>query len=274
MEGRHPWPNLIRNERQNSVKPGRGIEQARINKAWTRSKLAEAAGYDVRTIRTLLEGEPPVRDQTILDVCLAAELTNDDEYFEASDEIYGAYARASYRKYEGVYFGFRRSFTYQSTFVRSVFKIKWDEEDELFIFKQYQCYISANNKKIDHSQVGRIYISPLTDLLHFLTIDQGAVRLVTLTKMRGNDDTMRGSLLTQSERTMFFQPAVSAIYLQKLHEHDLDVYLKSVGPIGPGDDAHTEVMEQIEAIERDVMFTATPKSTIGKAEPLSPAPSH
>jgi len=50
------------------------IDQARVNKAWTRTKLAEVSGYDVRTIRTVLNGDEPVRDQTILDVCKRSAL--------------------------------------------------------------------------------------------------------------------------------------------------------------------------------------------------------
>lgn len=238
------------------------IDQARVNKSWTRTKLAEVSGYDVRTIRTVLSGDEPVRDQTILDICKAlgitAELDDVESDIEVSGHQYGAYARTPYKHYEGGYFAYRRSFTYPNTFLRSLYELRWHEAEEVFHFQEFQSYTSVENRPIDHSQAGKIYISPATDLIHFLTIHEGAVRLITLTKMRGNYATMRGSVLTQSERTMFYQPSVSAIYLDKIANFDFSVHCREVGPIVPSNEAYQSVEATIEAIEQDVMFVATP----------------
>ena len=238
------------------------IDQARVNKAWTRTKLAEVSGYDVRTIRTVLSGDEPVRDQTILGICkalgIAAELDDVETSIEVSGRQYGAYARAPYTHYEGGYFAYRRSFTYPKTFLRSLYELQWDEAEDFFHFREFQSYTSIENKPIDHSQAGKIYISPATDLIHLRTIHEGAVRLITLTKMRGSNSTMRGSVLTQSERTMFYQPSVSAIYLDKIANFNLSVHAKEVGPVTPDDQEYKSIEKTIETIEQDVMFVATP----------------
>jgi lambda repressor-like predicted transcriptional regulator len=92
----------------------RKIERALIGKNWTRVHLAEVTGYDERTIRNVL-GRKLVRDQTIIDICQALgiepELEDGSQYVEVADALYGEYPRGPYRKYEGGYFAYRRSFS-------------------------------------------------------------------------------------------------------------------------------------------------------------------
>jgi transcriptional regulator with XRE-family HTH domain len=239
------------------------ISQALLSKSWTRAKLAQETGYDVRTIRTVLKGTEAVRDQTILDVCQALgiepQLSHpEDVEIEVSESWYGSYAREPYKHYEGVYFAYRRSFSFPDQFLRSLFEIKWHTEDWIFVFQENQSYISENKRKIDHSQKGEMYISQFTDLIHLVTVNAGAVRTITLTKMRGSGSVMRGSVLTQSDRGLFFQPSISAIFLEKILDFDPAVHSPKVGSLKRGDEDYLAVADEIERIERDVMFVARP----------------
>ena len=66
---------------------------------------------------------------------------------------------------------------------------------------------------------------------------------------------MRGLMLTQSDREMFFQPAVSAIYLEKLEgKSRLSDLEKLVGPIGAADPAYAIAAVELERIERTNVF--------------------
>jgi transcriptional regulator with XRE-family HTH domain len=238
------------------------ISQALLNKSWTRDKLAQETGYDVRTIRTVLKGEK-VRDQTIVDICQALGIDPqlsqpENQDIEVSEPWYGSYAREPYRQYEGVYFAYRRSFSFPDQFIRSFFEIVWHPEDWIFVFKENQSYVSENKRKIDHSQSGEMYISQFTDLIHLVTVNAGAVRTITLTKMRGAGSIMRGSVLTQSDRGLFFQPSISAIFLEKISEFDPAILSQKVGPLKPGHEDYITVSDEIERIEREVMFVAGP----------------
>lgn len=238
------------------------MSKALMNKAWTRTKLAHETGYDVRTIRTVLGGIEPVRDQTIIDVCEALGIEPQlseagGEEIEVAESWYGSYAREPYKHYEGAYFAHRRSFSFPNQFVRSVFEIKWHDEDWIFVFDEHQSYLAENKRKIDHSQKGEMYVSQFTDLIHLVTVNAGAVRTLTLTKMRGSGSIMRGAVLTQSDRGLFFQPSVSAIYLEKISDFDQSVHLAQVGPIKSDHDDFNLIKDEIERVEREVMFVAS-----------------
>jgi transcriptional regulator with XRE-family HTH domain len=240
----------------------RKIEQALRNKSWTRAKLAELTGYDVRTIRTVLKGEDPVRDQTILDVCEALGIEPEldspaPEEVEISDSRHGSYVREAYRQYEGAWFGVRRSFNDPYNLVRSLFQISWHPEDWIFVFEESQAYQSEAGRQVDHSQKGELYISQFTDLIHLVTVTSGAVRTITLTKVRSNRLIMRGSVLTQADReNVFYAPSVSAIYLEKISNFDSGLHLDKVGLLRPGDHGYEEAASEIVRIERNVIHIA------------------
>lgn len=258
-------------EKQAEIRLARAemIRAAMEKKAWTKEKLAQESGYEERTIRKVLKGVA-VRSQTIIDVCEALEIeagvpARDDDEIEVAEPWYGSYARTPYKHYEGAYFAYRRSFTLPRTFVRSVYEIKWDDEDWIFTFQEHQSFISSHKRshKVDHSQSGEVYISQFTDLVHLVTVNLGAVRTITLTKMRGAEPTMRGSVLTQSDRGLFYQPSVSAIYLERIEQFDAR-HLSMVGLVTTESDDHARIADEIERIEREVIFVASSDS-IGKS---------
>jgi hypothetical protein len=80
---------------------------------------------------------------------------------------------------------------------------------------------------------------------------------VTLNKFRTGDTRLKGLILTQSDRDMFFQPAVSAIYLEKIRGKRKNSELERlVGAFGRNDPEYATVAEEIAAIERSSVFIA------------------
>lgn len=237
----------------------RRIERTLVGKRWTRVHLAELTGYDERTIRNVLSGKP-VRDQTIVDICQALGIEPElepEHQVEVADELYGAYARAPFRAYEGGFFAYRRTFTMKAhQLMRTLIEFAWSDQAECLLFQEHSCYKNGG-KVVDHSQSGKVYISPLTDLVHLLTINQGAVRLITLSKMRGGDTIMRGAVLTQSEHRMFYQPSVSPIVLTKIDVFERERHRFMVGPIDNAAEEYDGICEELEQTERDVVKLAT-----------------
>jgi transcriptional regulator with XRE-family HTH domain len=243
------------------------LEMAKNN--LTREALAQRAACKERTLGNLLAGQS-VRDATVAKVARVLGIDLED-FVDARDpapsaaqgaegraaEEYGGYLLSAYEHYVGTYFGYRRSFSDRHEFFRSVYEIDWDEELNRLRFFELQRFRGPNDAPVSSSHAGGVYISPHTGVVHLLTTFQGALRLVTLNKFRRGDDKLRGLILTQSDRDMFFQPAVSATYLQKIKTRRKNSELeRSVGVFGRTDPEFAAVDAEIEAIERTAVFIA------------------
>lgn len=237
----------------------------------TREALADLADVKERTLGNLLAGHA-VRDVTIAKVAKALAIAVDEalgntgggngraattaESARAS-EAYGGYMLSAWEAYLGTYVGYRRVFEGRTELYRSVFEIDWDEALSRLRFLELQRFRGVNDRSVASSHAGGVYISPHTGLIQLLTTFQGALRLVTLSKFRFGDNRLRGLILTQSDRDMFFQPAVSAIFLEKLEgKSRLSVLEKLVGAIGPADPSFSDATAELERIEQTSVFMA------------------
>ena len=241
----------------------------------TRPALADIAGCKERTLGNLLAGQP-VRDATVagiarglaidLDTLLGARAGNParaPERQDHADESYGGYLLSAYEDYLGAYVAYRRVFSRRLELYRSVYELDWDEDLARLRFLELQRAPSGNgaaNGTGGASQhAGGVYISPHTGMLQLLTTFQGALRLVTLNRFRRGDDKLRGVILTQSDRERFYQPAVSAIFLQKLTgRRRLSELERMVGTVGGTHDDFAPALAEIEDIERSAIFLAGP----------------
>lgn len=236
---------------------GNAIRKKRETLGWTQEKLADQAGYSDKVIRNVEHGVR-TKLQTIRDVCKALGLPEDA--YEISENViadtkYGAYNLSHYADYVGIYFGFRRGLTVQSNFLRTVYEILWSDKKRCLEFIEDHKYKSSDGRTRDFSQRGDIYISNEIGLLHLITSDRGAVRLITLSKMRRDDNILEGVVLTQLRIAHHYSPAVSPIYLQKAE----DVSNRSeatplIGPIAPTDPLYPIVAAYIEEVEREVAY--------------------
>jgi transcriptional regulator with XRE-family HTH domain len=241
----------------------------------TREALADRAACKERTLGNLLAGQP-VRDATVAKVARVLGIDLEDVIAPAGQTSgpvatllaadlragaeYGGYLLAAYESYIGTYFAVRRVFSERNELFRSVYEIDWDEEQSRLRFFELQRFRGADDRPVSSSHAGGIHISPHTGLMHLLTTYQGALRLLTLTKFRLGDNRLRGVILTQRDRDVFFQPAVSPIYLEKLDGRRKNSELdRMIGPFGPRDPAFRPACDELAAIERDTVMFAGPR---------------
>lgn len=243
----------------------RRVRLAMAKNGLSRNSLARSVGCNERTLGNLLGGQP-VRDATVAGVARALSIDLDEVFRagvpgtdpaapgRAADE-YGGYLLAAYEDYLGTYVAYRRVFAPRRELYRSVFELDWDDELSRLRFFEIQRFNSVKRTPVASSHAGGVYISAHTGVLHFLTTFQGALRLVTLSKFRRGDDKLRGVLLTQSDHDMFYLPAVSAIYLQKLNGRRRHSELDGmVGVVTPDDPAFRDAEVELAEIERSALF--------------------
>jgi len=214
---------------------------------------------DERTIRNVLGGKA-VRDQTIADICQALGIEADLDphgHIEVADRDYGEYPRGPYRKYEGTYFAYRRSFSAPVRLMRTVMELEWSEGEGLVFHERSQ--FKTGRKLIDNSQSGHVYISQTTGLMHFVTCFEGAVRLITLTKMIGGEEVMRGAVLTQIDRDAHYLPSFSPIVLTKLRNYEPEKHRAMAGPVDDNAEEYSFISAELEHTERRVIAIATGK---------------
>lgn len=242
---------------------GDSIDQARKRLGWTLEELAAKAGYDERTIRNVIKGDS-TRIKTVHNICTAAGINYNEavshETTLISSEEYGGYTFNHYDDYVGTFFAYRRSFTFSKNILRSFYVIEWSEKKKCLTFSETQAYTSQNLKKtVNFSQKGEIFISNNVGLLHLMTRHEGAVRLITLTKMRFDDLTMHGVVLTQSQRSFYYQPSISPIFFQKAAEEPPENLAAMVGPIVPGHEEYDSLNETLAEVERNIgIFALNP----------------
>lgn len=236
----------------------------------TRAALAEIADCKERTLGNLLAGQP-VRDATIagiarglsidLDTLLGAAADGNGRAAEShgrAGENYGGYLLSAYEDYLGAYVAYRRVFSRRPELYRSVYELDWDEDLSRLRFLELQRGPSTGSNGA-HQHAGGVYISPHTGMLQLLTTYQGALRLVTLNRFRRGDDKLRGVILTQSDRERFYQPAVSAIFLQKLSGRQrLSELERRIGTVGETHADYAPALAEIEEIERSAIYLAGP----------------
>jgi hypothetical protein len=239
----------------------------------TREALAARAACKERTLGNLLAGQP-VRDATIAKVARVLGIDLEqylngpanstgrsggadeaDHAGKRAAEKYGGYLLSAYAHYVGTYFAYRRVFSDKDEFLRTVYEIEWDDEQPRLRFFELQRFRLASDRTVSSTHAGGVYISPHTGTIHLLTTYQGALRLVTLSKFRTGEGKLRGLILTQRDRDDFYQPAVSAIYLEKMRIKRKNSELeRMVGAFGASDPDYAAVAEEISAIERSSVF--------------------
>lgn len=245
----------------------RRVRLAMAKAGLTREALAAKAGCKERTLGNLLAGER-VRDATVAKVAQVLGIALDDVFGSTApddlqpgdgraDGAYGGYLQSAYESYIGTYVAYRWVFAARREVARSIYEFDWDDELHRLRFFELQRFPGPDKRAVSSSHAGGIHISPHTGLMHLLTTYQGALRLVTLSKFRLGDSKLRGAILTQSDREMYFQPAVSPIYLEKLQgRHTSGALEKMIGRIGEGEPGFVPVAAELDRIAESAVYFA------------------
>jgi len=250
---------------------GRRIEVARNHRGLTQEQLAEKAGCSPKVIRKVIRGER-VRGHILSELCevLDITVTSASHAVEISDEDHGSYSLNNFSQYVGRYFSYRRSLLYPRNILRSAFSIHWDKSGRVLRFNEYQQYVSLENgETVDRSQAGDVFFGNRSGLLHLLTKDRGALRLITLSQFRllnPSDLTMHGIVLTQTPRQFQYQPSAAAIVFEKTKLSDSD-FKKFVGEVRPNSHDYAKLHKALVESERHIVnFALSPPPQ----DPLKP----
>lgn len=245
------------------IRLGQRIDLARKAQGLSYVMLAQRTGYDERTIRNVTKGQP-TRVSTVSEICQALNIspngpieTNSD--ILVSDDDHGSYSFTQCDDYIGYYYATRRSFSIRGNLVRSIYELFWSNKRNCLCFKEIQKFTSEKfGKVIDFSQSGEVYISKNTGLFHFQTVSDGAIRLITLTRLRMDDKTMNGIVLTQSPESFYYKPSISPIFLQKADATcTLEELAEGVRSMSPDETEHKYANEYLMEIERNIGLFAT-----------------
>ena len=206
------------------VKLTAAINRAIMVKGVTQLGLAASIGYDTKTIRKMINGQS-VHPQTLIDTCQFLDIEY-ESFFEQkaeariAEEEYGAYHFQTVREYIGDYYFYRRSFDRHTSCVCTLMSIFWSDVANALAFQHKNKFVGATGTPVDHSQAGLVHMSPMIGLVHLVTVARGAVRLVTLHRMRFPDTRMYGVVLTQSDEKLYWKPAVSAVVVERIGSGD------------------------------------------------------
>jgi transcriptional regulator with XRE-family HTH domain len=242
-------------ERRKEV--GRLIKQRYQALGMTVEQLADKAGYDEKTVRNIIGGHS-ARQATVNAILqvLKVEVPDAGALTEITDDRHGGYTKRAFAKYAGRYAAYRWSYDTARYVIRTVFTLSWSSAHACGVFQENQRFKNAMGKLIDRSQGGEVYANNEASVLHLLTVNDGLLRLITLTKMQEFDTVMRGSVLTQSRRTFSQQPAISPVILEKLGDEVSDEgATRLVGEITPTEPDYAGIVAALDKTEREVVLS-------------------
>jgi transcriptional regulator with XRE-family HTH domain len=250
-------------EPEQRLQLGAKIDYSRKRRGWTLAVLAEKSGYDERTIGNVIHGRP-TRLKTVHEICSVLEIDVEqlsNKPARIASERHGGYNLENYSDYLGQFYAVRRNFTEDNSVFRSIFKFQWSDTNHCLEFEEHQRYIDRLTKKLqDYTQSGQVFISNQMNLVHLVTIEKGAVRLLTMTKLIPPDaDTMEGVVVTQSKNGAYMRPSVSPIFFTKLAAPaTIEQMMGTVGPLYPHDDGYGELVAKLSEVEnKTVLFSET-----------------
>ena len=131
----------------------------------------------------------------------------------------GAYSRLNVEELEGRYVCFRPGFTVANLITSYLVVIRWDETKSCLTFEE------QGRADASHTQKGRIYIPDDCPFMNLVTLEKGAIRLITVSRPE-KQEPARGLIMTLSNPGgMHFTPASAPIVLRRAAERDTSTWL-------------------------------------------------
>lgn len=221
-------------------------------KGLTQDYLAAVLNVDPRTVRNILCGKSlTVPRLNAISEALGIEFETPTSETNNTGLDFGGYPKHSVEKYIGNYVAVRHSLGSNPNLHCSFYSFDWDNDKGALHFNEENKFIGSNDRLRDFSQGGSIYISPDIGLLHLMTSWRGAVRLITLSKLRMNSNMMYGAVLTQSDQRFGFMPALSPVAFKKIESDDERHVPERSGPIKYQTETHDFWSEYLQTAETE-----------------------
>ena len=152
---------------------------------------------------------------------------------------YGGYMRANVAHLEGRYVCFRPAFTAAGVISAYLVEMRWDDAASCLMFEE------KDRADAGHAQRGRVYIPDGRPFISLVTVEGGAIRLVTVSRPEPGESA-RGLIMTLSNPGgMNFTPASAPIVLTRVTDKipqlgfvrsdapDYDFYRRELEAVAP-----------------------------------------
>lgn len=247
---------------------GRVIRARMEYEGFKQAYVAAVLDINERVLRNILAGrslnEPRIRKLSeLLKEDLVARVVAPDTPSAPKDDhikTFGGYPRHAVERYFGDYIAVRHGLGENPNLHCSYFSFDWDAEKQAMHFAEDNRFLGSGARVRDYSQGGYVHISPDIGLLHLMTCWRGAVRLITLSKLRLNSGMMHGALLTQSDRKLGFMPATTPIVFRKIDDGEEIEGLPECGPIQPAHPQYATWLEELDVVEADYVIAKSGQS--------------
>jgi hypothetical protein len=167
----------------------------------------------------------------------------------------GGYSRASVAYLEGCYVCFRPAFTRSGVITAYLVDLRWDEAASCLTFEE------SSRADAGHTQRGRVYIPEGRPFISLVTVERGALRLVTVSRLE-LPQSARGLMMTLSNPGgMHFTPVSAPVVFKRIVDN-----VPQLGFIEPEAPDYESYRQELEAVAPDFGFFATAPRRVSGAE--------
>jgi hypothetical protein len=227
----------------------KAVDAAMTNHSFTNVALAEQLNCDESTVRHVRHGEKAKYD-TYAKVCkhLGLRLENLLEGSHTVDGVsaaaLGSYVRKAVEHYEGTYITIRPKYAAPEVIKIYLTRIYWNEAYDCLSFEELE-------RRDGHDgQTGHVYF-PEGPSLFLMTIRNGWVRTVQVSKLIAGAKSMRGMIASQFEKSGGnFTPVVAPIVFVKVDPSDYQA-ATMLGEFRPDHVDYKFYKEQLQRTLRD-----------------------
>lgn len=167
----------------------------------------------------------------------------------------GGYSRAGVTYLEGCYVCFRPAFTRAGVITAYLVDLRWDEADSCLTFEE------SSRADAGHTQRGRVYIPEGRPFISFVTVERGALRLVTVSRLE-LPQSARGLMMTLANPGgMHFTPVSAPVVFKRIVDK-----VPQLGFIEPEAPDYESYRQELEAVAPDFGFFATAPRRVSGVE--------
>lgn len=250
--------DLLQNEREIiGQKLKRIVKECNL----TQDNVAQYCNCAPRAISKIFNGETIRCTDNVQKIC---DITNTDfdklleglERFSnvvnISAEKYGPYTKKYADNYIGRYLLLRRAYTIDQCIIGNILDIRWSNQQQCLMFHNSNEKLTIDQPMERVAHGGPVYMSEHIGLLHMLTVQSGAVRSTTLSKLR-DDSYMTGATLTQAGLDTHHQVATTPVYILKMTKENYDELSCLLGEITQDMDAFAGAAEYLNKVSDTII---------------------
>jgi hypothetical protein len=163
---------------------------------------------------------------------------------DVAEANYGGYSRESVKHLEGRYVCFRPAFTLAGAISAYIMDVRWDEGASCLTFEEQE------RADAGHTQRGQIYLPDQWPFMSFMTVERGAIRLVTVSRPKQRE-AARGLIMTLSTPGGVHTPASAPIVLRRADK------ISQLGFIRPDAPDYEDYRQELEAVAPTFAFFAS-----------------